>query len=307
MFLYEFQSPILFQVQGPDAERYLQSRLSNDIRLCTERYFILAGALNSQGKVQALFRVWRDGDSFLLLSDGGDLAETREALLQFKVADRLELTDLSALHGQLYLQAEPTGLTTVIGNAPKIYGEVAKGSAGVYSLATHRLGASGFDLVLPSELAREIKTKLEGQQYAPLLDFEYHKATIEAGILSLPEDLIDRLLFEGECRNAASFKKGCYVGQEVLERIDSHGKIPRILFSAELDASIEFQPGEKFKLDRSDMSVEVVRSLCLQDIGRTLLVVSVRNQEFDVAEQLTFREIPFRFLGTMKSHFSEEK
>jgi len=307
MFLYEFKSPILFQVQGPDAERYLQSRLSNDIRLCTERYFILAGVLNSQGKVQAFFKVWREGDSFLLLSDGGDLAQTRQALLQFKVADQLELTDLSALHAQLYLQAEPTGLATLIGNAPKIYGEVVKGSAGVYSLATQRLGVSGFDLVAPSELAQEIKTKLAGQQYTLLLDLEYQKATIEAGIMSLPEDLMNRLLFEGECRDAASFKKGCYVGQEVLERIDSHGKIPRILFSAELGASIELQPGEKFKLDKSEMAVEVVRSLCLQDVGRTLMVVSVRNQEFDVAEQLTYRDIPFRFLGTMKSHFSEEK
>ena len=77
-------------VKGRDSARYLQARLSNDIRLLDNQPSILAAALNHQGRALALFTIKKFGDDFMLIADGGEKEEVLSALLQFKVADQLE-------------------------------------------------------------------------------------------------------------------------------------------------------------------------------------------------------------------------
>jgi len=303
MDLYKFPSPILFEISGPDAERYLQSRLSNDIKLCSERNMILAAALTAQGKVQAIFRVWRDGSGFKLLSDGGDRSVTEQVLLQFKVSEQVELEDLSDKVSHFYLSSEVSNLDLAFGHHPKVLGEVVKGGAGVICIGTKRLSTDGFDLIAPSSGPESIESLLQDQGGRFISDEEYQVRTIRSGVLLFPDDLVGRLLLEGECRDAVSFKKGCYVGQEVLERIDSQGKIPRILLPAEIKSVQEFSPGEKIKLDGSQSALQVVRSIALPKECSTLLVVSSRNEELDIAGELSYGGSPCRFLARKMSYF----
>jgi tRNA-modifying protein YgfZ len=72
----------------------------------------------------------------------------------------------------------------------------------------------------------------------------YRILRIEAGLpefgLDIDEDLIP---LEANLRHAISFDKGCYIGQEIIARMDSRGRLARQLIGAQLDGPAE--PGEE--------------------------------------------------------------
>ena len=60
---------------------------------------------------------------------------------------------------------------------------------------------------------------------------EYYKLSFELGIPQSNMDQLQEKLFGIECNfvelNAIDFKKGCYVGQEVIARLDTYDKVQR--------------------------------------------------------------------------------
>ena len=54
----ELEQKVIFALSGKHVERYLQGRVSNDIRFASSERVILAAALSPQGRTEALFRLW---------------------------------------------------------------------------------------------------------------------------------------------------------------------------------------------------------------------------------------------------------
>jgi folate-binding Fe-S cluster repair protein YgfZ len=103
---FQFPSPIVFAVSGKDSERYLNARLTNNIRTLEINKSCLAAQLSPQGKTEGLFRVYRDqSDHFLLYADGGDSAQILTAFKRYIVADRVEVEDLSNAYRLVHLFA----------------------------------------------------------------------------------------------------------------------------------------------------------------------------------------------------------
>ena len=66
---------------------------------------------------------------------------------------------------------------------------------------------------------------------------EYTALRVLAGVPSAPEELNDaHNPLEGNLRSDVSFSKGCYVGQEVIARLDSYDKVQRELVVLRVDA-----------------------------------------------------------------------
>jgi folate-binding protein YgfZ len=59
---------------------------------------------------------------------------------------------------------------------------------------------------------------------------EYQLMRLQRGAPTFPDEINENVILT-ECgmRDAVSFTKGCYVGQEVIERSDAIGKVPRTL------------------------------------------------------------------------------
>ena len=65
---------------------------------------------------------------------------------------------------------------------------------------------------------------------APLSDDEYGLLRVQNGYPAYPTEINDEIILtESKRADAVSFSKGCYVGQEVIERSDAIGKVPRHL------------------------------------------------------------------------------
>jgi folate-binding protein YgfZ len=213
---FELTSPIIAEVQGRDARRYLNNRLTADIRQLEPGHALEAAALNPQGRVEGVFLVFCDSaESFLLAAPGGNRDEVLSALSRYKVADRVTIADLSSRYR--YFHVAPSSGEEL---SPQAFsGRVAR---------VRRLPLSGIDVLVPRE--NEDPFVPPAQWAEELTDARFALLRFKAGAPIFPTEVSsDGILSEYGMNALVSFTKGCYVGQEVIERSDAIGRLPRTL------------------------------------------------------------------------------
>lgn len=201
MFAVEVPRDVV-RVVGPDASTYLQSQLSNDLRdlpVGGSRWSFL---LQPTGRVDVLVRVWRtDEHSFVLDTDAGfgDVMVAR--LNRFKIRVKAEIEALPwrcvAVRGADAVTSD--GAVVAWGSGFDLLGESPSGPAEARSGTDEELLAARIDAVWPAM----------GSEIVP-----GETIPAETGITAV----------------AVSFTKGCYPGQELVERMDSRAATaPRLL------------------------------------------------------------------------------
>jgi folate-binding protein YgfZ len=190
-----------FAVTGADRLRYLNGQVSNDLRKLEPGAAMPACVLSAKGRLDALVFVWIDGERLIVESDA-ELAEALGARLErYVVADDVVIEPL-ALEAEIH-----------------IFGPAA--TAGGRKIS--RIGAPGLDLpatAAPSAIAEALPELLELLRIERRIPAWGH----ELGPDTLPAEAgLDRI--------AVDFYKGCYIGQEVVSRIQSVGHANRSLHS----------------------------------------------------------------------------
>ena len=208
-------APIVFKVTGKDARRYLNNRLSNDLRAAGPGTAVLAGALTPQGRVEGLFTVYVEAnDTFYLACDGGERQPLFAALGRYIVADRVSIVDCSS--------------ESLVGHILGDVNTLAPQEGVFLTSPRKRLSAEGRDFLITSPAIAEVKAELLEKLGAPLSQEGYDIARFKGGFVQYPSEVNENIILtEAGLRDAVSFQKGCYVGQEVIERSDAIGKLPR--------------------------------------------------------------------------------
>jgi len=222
---------IILEVTGRDAKRYLHARLSNDIRSLAPGEGCLAAALTVQGRVQALATVLaRADESYLVLCDGGEKDAVIAAVRRFLVADRVAVVDRSELYSIRHFAGGVLETATLLDTQLAMPPCSWKERDLVLMFNRPRLVAAGVDLLIPRGVTPAWLGEMLTQNPLPLTSAEYCLARIKANLPAFPEDISEEMiLLESGLTQAVSFKKGCYAGQEVIERINAYGKLPRVL------------------------------------------------------------------------------
>jgi folate-binding protein YgfZ len=197
MFWCEYPRDVV-QVSGPDAATYLQSQLSNDLRPLAVGSSLWSFVLQPTGKVDVLMRVWRTADDTFVLDTDAGFGEVMVARLQrFKIRVKAEIESLDwrciAVRG-----GEVDGLVAW-GDGADLLGPDVEPPAGADAGTADDLLAARIEAGWPAM-----------------------GAEIEPGD-TIPAET-------GVTGSAVSFTKGCYPGQELVERMDSRGAAaPRLL------------------------------------------------------------------------------
>ena len=193
----------VLRVSGPDAGKFLQGLITNDIGKTDGGKAIHAGLLSPQGKVLFDFFVVPDGNGFLI-----DVARD-------KAEELLKRLGFYRLRAQVEIAAEPSL------EVAAAWDEAPRPPADAIIYADPRLAGLGFRLIFPkgtegADLGCE--TSSEG---------DYHALRIKLGV---PEGGRDYRLgdaFPHEALfdelNGVDFAKGCFVGQEVVSRMEHRG------------------------------------------------------------------------------------
>ena len=242
----------ILSITGQDSTEWLQGMLSNDVDALSAGDGIPAAVLNIQGKILADVRVFRTADAFLL-----DLGEplvrgVLEHLNRYLIADEVEISDLSGDFAMVSIQgpraeAALSELLDTRSLPVKDLGHEEAEYAGTrirVIRATHT-GEPGFDLVVSGNRLPAMAA-LPAARNVPWIGLHARETLrIEAGIPLYGLDMdADTLMLETCLDDAVSFTKGCYLGQETVERIHSRGRVNRRLVGLKIQGDIVPDPGD---------------------------------------------------------------
>jgi hypothetical protein len=184
-------------VSGPDALPFLQGILTCNVETLPEGEARLGALLTPQGKIQFDFLVSRSEDGFRL-----DVAADR-------VSDLVKRLGLYRLRAKVTMAADPT-----LGVAAAWDG--AETAAETVRVRDGRLPALGERLYFA-----------EGAFSADATEADYHAHRIGLGVPEGGRDFALSDAFPHEALmdqlGGVDFKKGCYVGQEVVSRMQHRG------------------------------------------------------------------------------------
>lgn len=265
----------LVALRGPDRVSFLHGQTTNEVNALAEGAGNGAALLTARGKMLGEVRVLKRQDALWVDTELGFGPEVKAALERNCISEEVEFEELTDAFGQLGLYGPAAGAVLQAASAtpPPALAEhqhaplllagvevVAVGSAGP--------GARGFDLIVPVEALAAVWQALRGAGAVPLGDEAYELARIEAGLPRFGVDMTEETNpLEANLERDISYKKGCYVGQEVIAKATFRGhvnkKLATLAFAGELPAA-----GAELSLD--GRVVGRVTSAARYPDGRTL-------------------------------------
>lgn len=217
-FRIDLELPACIDLRGPDAVRYLNGQVTQDVRKVAGSADSLPSCVtDAKGRFQ--FRVWitalPDG-SLRVDSTGSDPDALEARLTRYLIADDAEAENSSSKHRLVHFTADP-------GPAPE--GVIVRNSA--------RFGVPGVDWWFPVETEPSFPESIPLLTGDALEDFR-----IRHGVPLAGRELTEGILPPEAGLDATdiSYQKGCYIGQEVISRIKSAGKVNKRLVRVELAA-----------------------------------------------------------------------
>jgi len=294
-YWFEVPSAIVLRVTGRDSLRYLNARLTNDIRSLEVGNGCLAAALTPKGKVEGLFSVHKFGnEDFFLYCDGGDRAAVVSAFKRYIVADRVAVNDESETTSLFHL-IDGFALLTQL-SIPVLDHPFSHAQAGqITAVRRSRTPAIGYDFFVPRTRRSEI-ISLITHAAKELSVEEQRKLRIRAGQPMYGSEISDANNFsELQLKDAISYSKGCYTGQEVMEKIDSRGKAPRLMKRVVTRGTVHTLPGDIIaSIDASGKQTpmgEIVSSSIDVEMNQTIAFALLRNKPLDIGEKLLVRGV----------------
>ncbi len=251
---------------GPDATDYLQRMTSNEVSKLEPGQGRYALQLDTLGHIVADFHLLRMSDHVLLETDWLRRAPLREVLEKYIVADEAEIADASEQLAELAVEGPQSGRLLkaalsqgVLPGAALNHGWVKFNETPVLVARVSETGEQGYRLIFVVEYAQNLWDALAAQQrvvkWRPVGHAALNILRTEAGIPWFGFDLDERTLppEAGLEQRAISYTKGCYLGQEVIERIRSRGHVNRKLTGLRLEATALPAHGTKLLADGKEV------------------------------------------------------
>ena len=307
----------LIKVSGPDSENFLQGQLSNDVAAVTINHSQLSAYCNPKGRMLALLRLFRRpdnlSDNLYLITAHERIDAVLKRLRMFVLMAKTELMDASEELIGLGLSGPNAAsiLKTIVGQAPEHINEVLQNNEisvirlpnapntptntidppprfAIYTTVTHAPN-------LWQQLTQHAQAV--GEHAWRLLDIRaglpmIYNTTAEAFV----PQMVNLQALDG-----INFKKGCYVGQEVVARAHYLGQLKRrmariTLATSELSVEELPQPGNPIYAPslRGEQKVgEIVTACPNPDSGIDALAVIMTECIEQPQHALTWQQAAF--------------
>jgi folate-binding protein YgfZ len=285
----DLSSRAKIQLTGADNVRYLNGQVTNDVRKAKEDAAMQACVTNVKGRIEAEVFIHRSstGGSLWLDAEAGQRETLAARLDRYIVADDVTLTDgteeWKLLHWFPGREQETGG---------------REWFKDVLCIACSRFGVAGVDLWFPAS------SPLPPAPCPLLSADEAETLRILRGIPRWPNEL-NAEAFPQEAgleTSAMDFAKGCYIGQEVLSRIKTTGKMTKVLKQFQV-SGFEFQvePGMKLMANDGAKEAGIVTSVARHPLlDRQVGLAYVRAAFESVDSLLIGGEDPPRLLGKVE-------
>jgi len=237
----DFSTRGKIELTGDDRAKFLHNLCTNDIKALAAGSGCEAFLLDAKGHMQFYVLVHNTGDRLVLeelaapAADAG--ARLRKHLDKYLIREKVAIADRTSEWGELLVAG--AGAAELIGRvleiAPPTYslansacptlGETA------FVVCSVQATAPNYTIFCAREAAAELQAKL-AEEGAMACDIEaWQAARIEARLPLYGVDISDKNLAQeiDRIERTISFRKGCYLGQETVARLDALGHVNKTL------------------------------------------------------------------------------
>lgn len=193
----------LFCVRGNEAIQFLNGLITNDVKTLEDGSTMLAAFPNAQGRLLAVVRVQRIGDKFLIETEEATREKVFNNLFRFTFAGDFFVEDFSDNYHYFSIENGKWKIENDENKEHIYFGNDVFVSAD-----------SSLDFSDAVEISDELYEILRIENGVPLYGVDMDETTIVPEI-GLPDVI--------------SYKKGCYIGQEIIARIYFRGHIAKRL------------------------------------------------------------------------------
>jgi len=278
----------LIEVGGGDRVRWLDGMLSNDVTRLKPgdaHSGCYATTLTAKGRIVADLHVLVRDAVFWLETAAAAVAPLLEHFERHLIADDVALRDIGASVDRLSVEGPLAGqLLERAARAPlDLAADCCKvlriGAIEVVAARYGWSGEIGFQLLVPAGGAEAVASEIEAAGSGSLLPRMGEKALeilrIEAGIPRFGAEIDETILpAEARLERAISRSKGCYVGQEVVARMEAAGRVSHLLVGLAIADGPIPEPGTE--ISAGGKRVGEVTSSCRSALAGSIALGFVR-------------------------------
>ena len=216
----------LIAASGEDAVAFLQGQLSNDVAALTENTAQWNSWSSPKGRLLVTFLMWKSTDNVYMQLPRSLQPAIQKRLGMFVLRSKVKLVDASDTLIKIGIADRDT--TRLEANTGAVFGDITR--LPMQTIVTPlgrviRLSSNRFEVVATIENATKIWQKLSSIAKpvgAPVWD----GFAIRDGIITVLPETQDQFVAQManfELIGGVNFKKGCYVGQEIIARTQYRG------------------------------------------------------------------------------------
>jgi folate-binding protein YgfZ len=239
------------RVTGTDRARLLHAMCTNDVRNLVPGSGLYAFFLDSKGRILVDTYIYNHGESLLLDTEPETGGKLRDHLDKYIIADDVHLEDESSQWACLGLEGPSSmGLATELGISVPDIGYAIQEWGDGFAAHVASTGTIGIRIFVPIAERDSVVQCLTNAGIPQASGEEARTVRIENGRPRYGEEISERYLVqETQVLNGVHFNKGCYLGQEIVERVRSRGQVHRMLSSVRIEGNATPAAGTKLTVN----------------------------------------------------------
>jgi folate-binding protein YgfZ len=290
----------IITLAGRDRVKYLHNISSNDIKSLAEGRGTLALLLNPQGRILAELEVYALPEKLLALSHASQRERTVATLKKYVIGSQVQIEDLTEQMGSFGIEGPRAAEVVqracgvpIDGLADSSIKEITMDAVHCYVLRRSHFGETGAEIIAPRShlpaLWQSVLAEVRAAGGEPIGMAAFHTLRLEAGVPWFPADFNDAMIPHEAALETThiSFTKGCYTGQEIVERVRSRGHVNRKRVSLKFSAATPPLPGTKLLVNSAE--VGFVTSVAFSPREGTAIGMGyVRREHFEPGSVVEF-------------------
>jgi len=279
----------LISLTGRDRVRWLNGMVSNNIRDLAAGHGVYAFVLTPQGHIQADLYAFNRGESLLIETERVQSAALLQIFRKYIIMDKVEIEDLSekivvfSVTGPKSEEVlDSLGLSKDLGTLQ--LAETNSNGTAVTLVRGDNPSFPNYELWVAAEQAESVWNSLLQAD-----GIEVHEPTLETfrilcGIPKVGQDIREKTLpHETGQERALNFNKGCYIGQEIVERIRSRGAVHKAFVGFEVEGPV---PSAATKIQSEGKDVGEITSVAAEPLNKKRLALGYLRREFIGTEKV---------------------
>jgi tRNA-modifying protein YgfZ len=290
----------IITLAGRDRVKYLHNISSNDIKSLAEGRGTLALLLNPQGHILAELEVYALPEKLLVLSHVSQRERTVATLKKYVIGSQVQIEDLTERMGSIGVEGpraaeivkRACGVT--LGELTDLsIEEITMDAVPCYVLRRSHFGEIGAEIIAPRAALPALWQRLLAEVQAvggvPIGMAAFHALRLEAGVPFFPVDFNDAMIPHEAAVETThiSFTKGCYTGQEIVERVRSRGHVNRRRVSLKFSVGTPPAPGTKLRANGAEVGY-VTSAAFSPGAGAAIGMGYLRREHFEPGSVVEF-------------------